>query len=961
MYMGEVIIPPVESLPTASSILAALSPPEDAAASLFSEILAQYATGAGTLDGVTGQDVVGATVATNPSPPTNQQPGQTEGDTAASVSAGHAPGAVLVDPESATAAVPEGQAGVAYAEAETVVSSAQPAVNAVVQPDVFEVVDAQTVPSTQVDQSPVASGERPLQPVAARDGAVPSETESAEQPVTMVGETPETTATASFEQAGPERVPVVPPPDPIVVASSAEPSAGVASAPAATAPEVPAGEPSSAAAAPVLMAAPDGKTATVKPDADVLVVAQSTGEMAEPQGDIVAPTREALADAVQQQPPPATGLVPEQTVAITGLEQGTPTVSVVDVMPAVAASTDEAERTPDVETSGASAETVQNVPAPAVVDVDPAVVTGTEEPENAVDVAVPAVSPEIADESAPQNGVEGPEAAPVGANPSPSLTVGRPEPIVVAGLDEPEPADKPVDQPSSAPLIASIDDAERPITAVTPEAAMEPIVLAASGLTTTEEPVAPVVAAVVDDEMPANVSVVDEGTDSPLEESAMPTPPAAPSVEQLFGDNEFEEDVESAGAAEPSPAPIVGSTVPPEVEYVAPETEPDAVGGKLQEPELTAQEAQPPGSVVQPAEQEGPLVGNEQEIPAPETVTATATASSPRVQSATTEPAPVRTFVQAQEVAPAEIGTAEAGAGADPKAEQGGSPPNAVPTGTTNQAPEAVEPYTPDAGANASAFVTNVETKSSGQGESLKEGGPLADVAKAGETASPVAQESVPATDSTAVAKATAAAGVEGRAQAPATSGTDANAEQGTRHETFAETATPVSNHAQQETNVQQAEQEFSLPESYAADRAEKVAGQIVRSARLMTSRDVSEIRLRLEPPTLGEVNLRIVSQDGNAVKLEIVARYAETRSLLESGLPALHEALQNEGVELVHVTVDTSGGEQLDSWLANERNNTMPSDQDTSAQDLRDDALDVATADLRTRIAHDGHLDLVA
>jgi flagellar hook-length control protein FliK len=224
-------------------------------------------------------------------------------------------------------------------------------------------------------------------------------------------------------------------------------------------------------------------------------------------------------------------------------------------------------------------------------------------------------------------------------------------------------------------------------------------------------------------------------------------------------------------------------------------------------------------------------------------------------------------------------------------------------------------------------------------------------------------QGSVPATDSTAVAKATAAAGIEARAQAPATSGTDAdaNAGQGARQETFAEVATSVSNHAQQETNVQQVEQEFSLPESYAADRAEKVAGQIVRSARLMTSRGVSEIRLRLEPPTLGEVSLRIVSQDGNAVKLEIVARYAETRSLLESGLPALQEALQKEGVELVHVTVDTSGGEQLDSWFANERNNTVPSDQDTSAQDLRDDALDVATADLRTRIAHDGHLDLVA
>jgi hypothetical protein len=84
------------------------------------------------------------------------------------------------------------------------------------------------------------------------------------------------------------------------------------------------------------------------------------------------------------------------------------------------------------------------------------------------------------------------------------------------------------------------------------------------------------------------------------------------------------------------------------------------------------------------------------------------------------------------------------------------------------------------------------------------------------------------------------------------------------------------------------------------------VAEQVVRVARLVVANDVAQMRVELDPPTLGAVRISADAR-GDAITLTIAAERPETQALLAQALPDIQRALADRGVAQASVTVLTS------------------------------------------------------
>lgn len=91
-----------------------------------------------------------------------------------------------------------------------------------------------------------------------------------------------------------------------------------------------------------------------------------------------------------------------------------------------------------------------------------------------------------------------------------------------------------------------------------------------------------------------------------------------------------------------------------------------------------------------------------------------------------------------------------------------------------------------------------------------------------------------------------------------------------------------------------------------------EIIEQIARAARAQFHSGHTELALRLDPPTLGTVHLRVVSQ-GAAVTAQLEASAAASRDLINANLPALKEALAGVGIDISHFSVTVGGGARQD------------------------------------------------
>ncbi len=97
---------------------------------------------------------------------------------------------------------------------------------------------------------------------------------------------------------------------------------------------------------------------------------------------------------------------------------------------------------------------------------------------------------------------------------------------------------------------------------------------------------------------------------------------------------------------------------------------------------------------------------------------------------------------------------------------------------------------------------------------------------------------------------------------------------------------------------------------------SEVVMPQVIRGLVTLVRDGAAEMRLQLQPPDLGEIELRVRTSEGS-VRSEMIVQQAELRELLYAGMDRLREALAQEGLDLAGFDVDVerdthSGGSTL-------------------------------------------------
>lgn len=98
------------------------------------------------------------------------------------------------------------------------------------------------------------------------------------------------------------------------------------------------------------------------------------------------------------------------------------------------------------------------------------------------------------------------------------------------------------------------------------------------------------------------------------------------------------------------------------------------------------------------------------------------------------------------------------------------------------------------------------------------------------------------------------------------------------------------------------AENTRALPELPASNEA-----AIVRHARMLVDQNGGRVRLQLNPPQLGALDLRL-SVINNSVQLEVVADRLPVAEILGRHLPELRAALEAHGLQIDRVNIDVRG-----------------------------------------------------
>lgn len=117
----------------------------------------------------------------------------------------------------------------------------------------------------------------------------------------------------------------------------------------------------------------------------------------------------------------------------------------------------------------------------------------------------------------------------------------------------------------------------------------------------------------------------------------------------------------------------------------------------------------------------------------------------------------------------------------------------------------------------------------------------------------------------------------------------------------------------------------------------EQARDSVFKQILFKLGKDGGEMRMRLDPPELGQLDLRMTVENGNSVRLSIGAERADLRDLLLSGLDQLKKQLEQSGLTVAHAEVHTQqgGGSQHGDSDANQSHSNAhgEDDVDTSAQ----------------------------
>lgn len=135
---------------------------------------------------------------------------------------------------------------------------------------------------------------------------------------------------------------------------------------------------------------------------------------------------------------------------------------------------------------------------------------------------------------------------------------------------------------------------------------------------------------------------------------------------------------------------------------------------------------------------------------------------------------------------------------------------------------------------------------------------------------------------------------------------------------------------------------------------AKQVFSQIVERARITHKSGMSEMRLQLNPKSLGKVGMRLVLQDG-AVSARLSVANTEVRELISRNLESLQRELREAGINLAHLDLtNQGGGERFQRQIA-ESGERIALHSGPVAEPVRE-----IPAPAR-RLRHEGSVDVVA
>lgn len=132
-----------------------------------------------------------------------------------------------------------------------------------------------------------------------------------------------------------------------------------------------------------------------------------------------------------------------------------------------------------------------------------------------------------------------------------------------------------------------------------------------------------------------------------------------------------------------------------------------------------------------------------------------------------------------------------------------------------------------------------------------------------------------------------------------------------------------------------------------------QVAPELTNKVNMMLSRDLKQVDIRLDPPELGRVHIKLALNNDQA-HLNFTVTHAHARDAIEHSIPRLREMLAQQGVDLGQANVDQEQSQARDfsSMLAGE-NDTQSSEANESSiafngdGDVEEMKLEVTSASL--------------
>ena len=104
---------------------------------------------------------------------------------------------------------------------------------------------------------------------------------------------------------------------------------------------------------------------------------------------------------------------------------------------------------------------------------------------------------------------------------------------------------------------------------------------------------------------------------------------------------------------------------------------------------------------------------------------------------------------------------------------------------------------------------------------------------------------------------------------------------------------------------------------------AETVLPQVIRGLVSLVQEGSAEMRMKLRPPDLGEIELRVRTTE-SAVRSQLMVQHPEVKQLLDAHVDRLRAALAGQGLELeefdVGVGSDAQSGQTGEPWQRQER-----------------------------------------